>query len=37
MRYPYALAELANNLTSLRGDWIVCQVFLNVFVSLTLP
>lgn len=37
MRYPYALAELANNLTSLRGDWIVCQAFLNVFVSLTLP
>lgn len=37
MYYPYALAELANNLTSLRGDWIVCQVFLNVFVSLTLP
>lgn len=37
MRYPYALAELANNLTSLRGDWIVCQVFLNIFVSLTLP
>lgn len=37
MRYPYALAELANNLTSLRGDRIVCQVFLNVFVSLTLP
>lgn len=37
MCYPYALAELANNQTILRGDWIVCQVFLNVFVSLTLP
>lgn len=37
MRYPYALAEIANNLTRLRGDRIVCQVFLNVFVSLTLP
>lgn len=37
MCYPYALSELANNLTSLRGDWIVCQVFLKVFVSLTLP
>lgn len=31
MCYPCALAELANNLTSLRGNRIVCQVFLKAF------
>lgn len=31
MCYPYALAELANNLTSLRGDRIVCRVFFERF------